>query len=819
MLTRSRTDLTFLLRLLKRTSLPLALALLLCSPILLAENPQRDTEQKPKLKVVEDANQEADAVDIEDLKSVWNEKESSEFKPPKELPSNFPIDVTDLVELELRGKIRATREGGYFVGIRLRNASDLEIPGPLYLVVESTGIAGLTARFSQEDEAKTSTIKFLPPAGTLKPNALSLGKRLDFVSNGELNLKDLDELKLEWKALRKLDEKQQPQAGEKGLAGKSYSAEELKRAMRVQERWTEQIMQAQEVVGTAISENRDGELVIQVLSTLPGIARELPRELEGIPVVVKATAPIMAGPAPPQGRADAPLVPEAENGTPQAGPGGNPRERFERPIPIGVSTSNVRDVCLSGTLGFAAIGNEDGQLRIVSNHHVWARGGNAEPGEGVLQPSRGDSGCSRNQDNVIGRFEDLEEILFDGSLNILDASVAIADAGEIAACTPDDGYGFPNPEPIEPVIGMLVQKYGRTTGLTEGRIFAINAFIRVNYGGGNLAIFRNQIGVTDLDDDFSRGGDSGSLIVSQEGNHPVALLYAGGGTSTFGNPINAVLQRFDIRVAGENTDPGEEQEDPSNASIGNFVWSDTSQDGIQDDDERGVPGIRVELFEAGDDDTVNNSDDSKRSETTTDASGNYSFENLPAGRYFLRFHSIDGAEFTQQAAGDDEGLDSNVDPETGFTGIIDLAESETNNSVDAGMIPSEDPRNAIVGNRVWYDFITNGNQDFFERWGFRNLGVMLVDAGPDGQAGTSDDQVVATRRTSSRGFYNFRNLPAGDYFVQFQRPRSRFRFTTPNVDRAGENRDSDADPQTERTEVFRLNPSEVKLNIDAGLRR
>ena len=41
---------------------------------------------------------------------------------------------------------------------------------------------------------------------------------------------------------------------------------------------------------------------------------------------------------------------------------------------------------------------------------------------------------------------------------------------------------------------------------------------------------------------FSRAGDSGSLIVTQTGNNPVALLFAGGQTSTFANPIGAVMQ-------------------------------------------------------------------------------------------------------------------------------------------------------------------------------------------------------------------------------------------------------------------------------------
>ncbi len=46
---------------------------------------------------------------------------------------------------------------------------------------------------------------------------------------------------------------------------------------------------------------------------------------------------------------------------------------------------------------------------------------------------------------------------------------------------------------------------------------------------------------------FSAGGDSGSLIVSNTSStcrQPVALLFAGGGSSTIGNPIGQVLTKL-----------------------------------------------------------------------------------------------------------------------------------------------------------------------------------------------------------------------------------------------------------------------------------
>ena len=43
---------------------------------------------------------------------------------------------------------------------------------------------------------------------------------------------------------------------------------------------------------------------------------------------------------------------------------------------------------------------------------------------------------------------------------------------------------------------------------------------------------------------LSAPGDSGSLILSADGLHPTALLYAGSSTETVGNPIQDVIKAF-----------------------------------------------------------------------------------------------------------------------------------------------------------------------------------------------------------------------------------------------------------------------------------
>ena len=98
---------------------------------------------------------------------------------------------------------------------------------------------------------------------------------------------------------------------------------------------------------------------------------------------------------------------------------------------------------------------------------------------------------------------------------------------------------------VPPAIGLRVQKCGRTTGLTKGRIYAVNATVNVSYGS-RVARFVNQIIITP--GSFSAGGDSGSLIVvdssGSDGRKAVGLLFAGSPSITIANPIGLVLSGF-----------------------------------------------------------------------------------------------------------------------------------------------------------------------------------------------------------------------------------------------------------------------------------
>ena len=127
-------------------------------------------------------------------------------------------------------------------------------------------------------------------------------------------------------------------------------------------------------------------------------------------------------------------------------------------------------------------------------------------------------------------------------------------------------------KPLRPRSSVrAVKKHGRTTGLTHGEVVAVNATVNVGYSTGS-ARFVKQIIISP--GSFSDGGDSGSLIVTESGNNPVGLLFAGSDLYTIANPDQPRTEPI-WRKQSTASDPGE----PSRRSIaGRFKrgWDATS---------------------------------------------------------------------------------------------------------------------------------------------------------------------------------------------------------------------------------------------------
>ncbi len=320
------------------------------------------------------------------------------------------------------------------------------------------------------------------------------------------------------------------------LMAQGRSEDAFERVREVQERHTDWLMAMDGVEGTAIGFNMNERLAVKVFVSRGGVAG-IPRTLDGVPVQVVVTGEFYAldKPDKPPGKPDKPPKPDPDEPV-------DPTSRFERPVPIGVSTGHP--AITAGTIGCRV--TKGGKVYALSNNHVFANSNNAQKGDPVLQPGAYDGGVAPT--DTIGTLFDFELIDFEGGNNTIDAAIALCD-GTLDNATPSDGYGTPSSNTTAAHLRQRVQKYGRTTGLTKGRVSEINANLWVGYGDGKSALFRDQIIISG--GGFSAGGDSGSLVVTQGGNNPVGLLFAGGQGRTIANPIDDVLGAFGVTIDGE----------------------------------------------------------------------------------------------------------------------------------------------------------------------------------------------------------------------------------------------------------------------------
>lgn len=254
-----------------------------------------------------------------------------------------------------------------------------------------------------------------------------------------------------------------------------------------------------------------------------------------------------------------------------------------------------------------------------------------------------------------------------------------------------------------------------------------------------------------------------------------------------------------------------------NNVLGNFVWFDRDRDGVQDANESGVSGVRVELHLTG-----TTCADIPLAVTRTGQTGQYSFTRLANGSYFVCFILSTlptGYQVTTQGAGPGSGTatDSDANATTGQTPSATLTGGATNNDFDMG-IRRTDAGTVAVGDRAWLDINRDGVQDAGEP------GVPYIQAELYVNGQTCGTNVpTAVTSTDSNGYYLFTGLPANNYFVCFRvstpsLPAGGYEVTTIN---AGGNdlTDSDANITTGVTAATgALAAGESDHTLDLGIR-
>jgi|GEM_PF-2299706 len=225
------------------------------------------------------------------------------------------------------------------------------------------------------------------------------------------------------------------------------------------------------------------------------------------------------------------------------------------------------------------------------------------------------------------------------------------------------------------------------------------------------------------------------------------------------------------------------------ASLGDLVWSDDNANGIQDEGEMGIAGVRADLLKSG----------APLESAITDSGGRYTFDGLSPGSYSLKFNLPAGFVFSAPMQGTDRAADSDADESLGRTAEIQLSSGQADDTADAGMY-----RPASIGDKVWKDVNANGIQDSGEP-GMPGVLVELFKSGAS----------VGATATDYHGIYSFAGLAPGNYSLRFSLPAG-FVFSTPRQG-ADTARDSDADVITGLTASAVLASGQSDMTWDAGV--
>ena len=235
-------------------------------------------------------------------------------------------------------------------------------------------------------------------------------------------------------------------------------------------------------------------------------------------------------------------------------------------------------------------------------------------------------------------------------------------------------------------------------------------------------------------------------------------------------------------------------------TIGNRVWLDTNNDGLQGASPSFPAGeTTVELW--------NDNLTQLLAATTVSGSDSYSLPAIKDGTYRVRFVLPDGYVIGKQ----DQGVDTDdSDPVATYSNVgvtPSLTPAASTVAVDAAAV-----KLVVIGNLVWDDVDSDGIQDAGEP-GYPGVTVELWLG--------DKSKLITSTTTNASGNYNLKAPGADDYRVRVLRPASGVFFT---VKDAGSDDTKDSDINTSiynsfgMTDPFSIASNVIAITkIDAGL--
>jgi hypothetical protein len=219
-----------------------------------------------------------------------------------------------------------------------------------------------------------------------------------------------------------------------------------------------------------------------------------------------------------------------------------------------------------------------------------------------------------------------------------------------------------------------------------------------------------------------------------------------------------------ITVDGGEVDIENDFVEVMQTSLGDHVWYDNDNDGVQDSNEPGVEDVLVTLID----------EDGNAREMRTDQYGDYHFYQLdPTKDYTVVFDLSTlptGYALTRPNLGGDDTLDSDADDHGQVTSVI-LYPGEDNPSIDTGLRPSgaTPGRQYLVGTHFWIDNNENGLYDPAVDTPIGGAKVELFHE--DGTPVLDEKGQPLVTNTDNKGAYHF-YVSEGRYYARFTIPQS-----------------------------------------------
>lgn len=258
------------------------------------------------------------------------------------------------------------------------------------------------------------------------------------------------------------------------------------------------------------------EVIIYVTKGSKKALREIPAKVEGVPVRANVMGRTKAGPM-------------------TAASSSLTSHFFQRKGRVACGSSCApSNQNYAGTFG--ALASDGNKILALSNNHVFGACNHTPIGMPIVAPSPMDKRPGRPAQREICQHDRISELRSGipplvAPMNI-DAAVAQVTDPAVVSSWQGDRTGYDTPgRVITPSSGMRVKKFGRTTGLTTG---IVEAYVvtpwelpyKTKKFSAHVWFQDTWTILSDTADPFALPGDSGSLVVTEDGRSAIGLIFA-----------------------------------------------------------------------------------------------------------------------------------------------------------------------------------------------------------------------------------------------------------------------------------------------------